>query len=438
MIQVSASAESSESTRQSFLQLAPLETVRSADLRKLKDFVLKAGHTCIHEPDGMFKRRFVTPTFGIIPGADDNSDVTERVRTGQYLQMYDWDACLFSQAESYLGLTDLAYDLVLNFLGLKHADGYIPRCVSPRRIWDGADLCKPFLCQALLKEIANGCSKKELTVETVRELDQYLNYFENHRRHSSGLYHWRNVLESGVDDNFALLFPIDASKDDNEAVVHGYPDGHLVAVDLCSYLVAEYRAFSELANMTGLADLAQTYLERSRQIQQQIEDILWNENLGSYCNYDPLSYQYVPIHSWTNLLPVFFGIAQPDRAQRVIERLIINPEHFLRPAGLSTISAMEGLYNQAKRGLYGRANVANWQGPCWVVPNVFAVRGLLKYGYREQAEELALRILTTMNAGIESTGTLYENYNAETGEPLWAPNFMSWNALSLELFDLVS
>jgi hypothetical protein len=32
---------------------------------------------------------------------------------------------------------------------------------------------------------------------------------------------------------------------------------------------------------------------------------------------------------------------------------------------------------------------------------------------------------------------LYENYNAETGEPLWAPKFMSWNALALELIDLV-
>lgn len=430
-------------------QLSPDATKTAkppANLNSLKSFVIEAAHTCIHSPDGMLTRRFLTPSYGIVPGADDNSEVTQRVHIGHYLQMYDWDACLFSQAESYLGLTDLAYDVVSNFLGLKHADGYIPRTVSPHRIWDGSDLCKPLLCQALLKELDRGCSKSELTAEMVRDLDHYLSYFEQHRRHSSGLYHWRNILESGIDDNFALLFPIDASKDENEEV-HGYPDGRLIAVDLCSYLVVEYRAFSELAQQvaqleraqcTQMMELAEKYARRAQQIQIEIEDVLWNEDLGTYCNYDPLSYQYVPFHSWTNLFPVLFGFAQPDRAKRVIEGLILNPEHFLRPAGLSSVSAAEGLYNQSPRGLYGRANVANWQGPCWVIPNIYAVRGLLAYGYKEQAEELALRILGTMEAGVEMTGYLYENYNAETGQPLFAPNFMSWNVLSLELMELVA
>ncbi len=32
---------------------------------------------------------------------------------------------------------------------------------------------------------------------------------------------------------------------------------------------------------------------------------------------------------------------------------------------------------------------------------------------------------------------MYENYNAHTGEALWAPQFMSWNSLCLELIDFV-
>jgi hypothetical protein len=94
---------------------------------------------------------------------------------------------------------------------------------------------------------------------------------------------------------------------------------------------------------------------------------------------------------------------------------MLNPQHFLRPCGLASHAVSEPLANQQRRGLYGRAIVSNWQGPMWVLPNALAVKALLGYGYEGQARELASRIVKCLAESIEKHGTLYENYDAESG-----------------------
>jgi neutral trehalase len=168
-----------------------------------------------------------------------------------------------------------------------------------------------------------------------------------------------------------------------------------------------------------------------------IEEALWNTSLSIYCHLDPATSRQVLVRNWTGLAPVLFGFAKPERVQETIERCILNPQHFLRPYGLASTAASELLYNQAKRGLYGRAMVSNWQGPVWVLPNVLAVRCLVAHEYKQQAVEISQRVLMAMSKGLKETGKLYENYDAETGHPLWAPQFMSWNVLALEMIQLL-
>jgi hypothetical protein len=66
------------------------------------------------------------------------------------------------------------------------------------------------------------------------------------------------------------------------------------------------------------------------------------------------------------------------------------------------------------------------------------VRFLLAQKMQRQAEELATKIVRTLADCIVDNGVLYENYNAETGQPLWAPQFMSWNVLAYELTNLLT
>lgn len=406
------------------------------DLHELKVFIKQKAKTCLHEPSGILKYRFVIPSINKVAGADDEAQIAERSTVGYYLQMYDWDSCFFSQAQSHLGINGLARDVVSNFLSLKGADGFIPRTVSPKRTWDSNDLCKPFLCQALLRELQQESFKRVLPPMFLQDLDCWLEYFRRTRMHQGGLFHWRNMLESGVDDNLGLIAPLVAAKDENEDS-ESYPDGKIIAADLCSYLVGEYEAIRQIAEHFDEKGLVAKYAELAHNLKQKVEEQLWNETLGMHCNLNPNTGRQVAIRTWTNLTPIFFGLARADRVKRCIEDNLLNPKHFLRPFGMSSVAVSEPLYNQSRRGLYGRATVSNWQGPIWVLPNVMAARCLVKHGYAKEAENLAARVLSAMSKGLKKHGTLYENYHADTGEPLWAPDFMSWNALALELIALL-
>src|SRR5205823_6448543 len=92
---------------------------------------------------------------------------------------------------------------------------------------------------------------------------------------------------------------------------------------------------------------------------------------------------------------------------------------------------------QAPRGLYGRAIVCNWNGPVWVLPTVLVARALLENGMVAEAKDVARRVLAALVKDVKANGVLHENYHADTGAPLWAPQFMSWNIMALELIDLL-
>src|SRR5688572_12512989 len=84
--------------------------------QRLKNFITEKAKTCLHNPAEKLQYRYVTPTYSVTAGADDTSAVPERSTVGHYLQMYDWDACFFSQGATKVGLGDLAPDVVANFL----------------------------------------------------------------------------------------------------------------------------------------------------------------------------------------------------------------------------------------------------------------------------------------------------------------------------------
>ncbi len=406
------------------------------DIRLVRQFLLEMAPTCLHKPEGLLKNRFVTPTYNVTAGGDDSAVLSERSLFGHYLQMYDWDALLFSQAAFRLGIDGLPFCVVANFLSLQEASGYIPRTISPNQIWDGGDLCKPFLAQVLVAELERTSDARIDEAATLLDgIERHLQYFQEHRRHESGLYFWRNVLESGVDNNMALLAPVEALKDEDQSIV-SFPDGRLLATDLNSYLFAEFKAFSKLLEKCGDAR-AQHYRELARELAEKVEERLWDQSLGLYVNVDPQTGDKVLIRAWTGLAPVLFGIASAQRTKRLIETNIMNPEHFLQRFGVASMAVSELLSNQSPRGLYGRAIVCNWQGPVWILPNVFVVRKLIDLGLHSEALDVANRVVSVMLKDIKENGILHENYDANTGQPLWAPNFMSWNVLALELLEVL-
>ncbi len=60
-------------------------------------------------------------------------------------------------------------------------------------------------------------------------------------------------------------------------------------------------------------------------------------------------------------------------------------------------------------------------------------RSLLKYGYTEEARELAQKTVALFENDIAETGVIHEYYDPEDGTPIRNPGFQSWNLLSMNM-----
>lgn len=96
--------------------------------------------------------------------------------------------------------------------------------------------------------------------------------------------------------------------------------------------------------------------------------------------------------------------------------------------GLCTLAKDEKMFDLSVTN-----NPSNWLGPIWLVANYAVFRGLLNYGYRNEAETIASRSLRLLANGLRKTGCMHEYYNPFTGEPVMNGGFINWNTLALNM-----
>jgi alpha,alpha-trehalase len=115
----------------------------------------------------------------------------------------------------------------------------------------------------------------------------------------------------------------------------------------------------------------------------------------------------------------------------MIERYVFDPAKLWSPYGIRSVAADEPSYNNE--------NVikpySNWQGPIWPHFNWMAMHALLHYGYPDEALTVAERVTRLCLADLAANGMMHENYHAETGAPLAAPDFVSWNLLVAQMIE---
>ncbi len=96
--------------------------------------------------------------------------------------------------------------------------------------------------------------------------------------------------------------------------------------------------------------------------------------------------------------------------------------------GVRTLSKQEPMYN-----LKVTNNPSNWLGPVWGVSNYMVFRGLQRYGFHEEAAELARRTASLFEKDLKETGTFHEFYDPDQGVGIRTPDFQNWNCLVLNM-----
>jgi len=183
------------------------------------------------------------------------------------------------------------------------------------------------------------------------------------------------------------------------------------AVDLNCYMALFYEAMAYIARRTGRGELAGGYLARHDALAENIEQLLYHEERGWYCDYNRVLRRPTCRLSPASFLPLFARVAAPERAA-AMAKLAADPAYFY--PGLPTIAYNDRAYRSSNY----------WRGPTWLNTAYFAVCGLRQYGYQALARDLIERILSWCD---QNEDAIYEYYDSRSGKGLGARGF-GWSA----------
>ncbi len=217
-------------------------------------------------------------------------------------------------------------------------------------------------------------------------------------------------------DRFAWLVKFFAEREYDEQRIR--EDCPFLVQDVLfnSLLCKSGRDLAEIARVLG--EDPSPFEERSEKTARAIDEKLWDEERGTYLDYDLRSGAPIPVYFAPNLVgPLYAGVPDDSRAGRVVESL--EKDGF----GL----ADEGVMPVPSYDIngYGFSPEQYWRGPVWINIDWFLMHGLEDYGYTAQAERLRRTIVDL----CEGSG-FHEYFDPLSGEGHGSVLF-SWSAALL-------
>ena len=171
---------------------------------------------------------------------------------------------------------------------------------------------------------------------------------------------------------------------------------HFAPVCLNSLLFKTEQDLAALARLLGKADDAARWDQRAETRRAAMNKYLWDEQAGMFFDYDldrnsRSNYIYA-----STFYPLWAGLASKEQARAVAENLKL----FERPGGLATSDRETGV---------------QWDLPYgWAPLQLIAVEGLRRYGFKDRANSIALKFVSTVLENFQRDGTIREKYNAVT------------------------
>jgi hypothetical protein len=106
------------------------------------------------------------------------------------------------------------------------------------------------------------------------------------------------------------------------------------------------------------------------------------------------------------LLPLWAGIPDQTRAERLISKTLTDPYQFWRPFGIPVCSAKDPSYAPDNQ---------DGAGAVWMFWNLLLGEGLVSYGFHEQAAELVTRLMQGVVVALKEDKAFRARYNPDIG-----------------------
>jgi putative isomerase len=423
--------------------LAPTEAAKLSHEERLRHtealrrYFAANAEKLLRAPDGLLKHPSISPS---LPGKQYST------------QLWDWDTLWTSRGLFRLAALQQDESLkqklgehvsgsLLNFLEHASADGRMPIMMTstdtdPFRAIAG-DSPSRNQAKPVFGQIGLLAADQRGDVQWLApHFDTLLRFYESwtaHNMSSVGLLVWGDDVAIG---------------DDNDPTTFGRPFFSSANLLLNCLYFEDLRASAELARRLGRGKDHERLSTQAEALAQQIQTYCWDPRDSYYYPVDvqcvdrraelipnvrrgmDMSWKCLPmrIQMFTGFLPLWCGIASQAQASELVKVNYTADDRLRASWGIRSLSSRESMYSLAFS-----SNPSNWLGPVWIIVNYFAWKGLQRYGFQREADELADKTIALLGADLERNGSLNEYYHPDTGEPLSHNGFIDWNLLVLEM-----
>lgn len=154
---------------------------------------------------------------------------------------------------------------------------------------------------------------------------------------------------------------------------------------------------------------------------RSLDEKLWDEEHGTYFDYDMKAGELIDSHVAAGFTPIFGKIPSQERAEKICAKL--NSRAFCK---LDDTCLAVPSYDKYEPGYSPNRY---WRGPIWINMNWLLYHGLRAYGLHDYADRVKETIM-----GLPNQCGIYEYYDPEEGKGHGASNFSWTAALLLDLY----
>lgn len=219
----------------------------------------------------------------------------------------------------------------------------------------------------------------------------YHRWLDANRRLPSGLYAWAHPYESGIDNS-----PRFSSQDERVLA----DTTRLAAPDFSAYVVLQCEALAELADALGRHE-ADGYRRKADQLRARMNELLWHEADGLYYDCHADTGEMVRSKTIASLLPLWAGVPSHGQAERLVAHAA-NPDSFGTLIPLPSVARDDPEFVKDM-----------WRGPVWINTSFAVIKGIERYGFWEDAGELAYRLCEGVYETFSGRRRFYEFYDPE-------------------------
>lgn len=330
-----------------------------------------------------------------------------------------WDS--WKHAFALAGIdSELAKNSIRSMFDYQDEFGMVADCIFPDSSENNWRNTKPPLAAWAVLEIYRQKLDTAFVVEMFPKLIKYHNWWYLHRDHNNnGLCEYGSTdgtllaakWESGWDN--AVRFDSAKLLQNNEKAWSMNQE----SVDLNSYLYVEKKCLAGLAKVCGRNSLADSIEVDAIKLAALIQKFMWDDVQGFYFDIDIDTKKHIRVLEPSGWIPLWAGIANKEQA-KLIRDHIMNPSEFNTYVPFPTVAANNSRFNPEK---------GYWRGPVWLDQAYFAINGLRKYGYNNEADSLMVKIFRNCEGLLDPNKPIRENYHPLTGKGLNAEHF-SWSA----------